>query len=131
MKEFPPSLISPSSSTQPKIPIILVDSREACLAEAGELIEAGIAPSSLVELGDVVDVAGEKVGDFDTFGLRREGRSLFKCVGIGGMDGEWFLPSAFPGPRELTDAFGWLQVAITKLVVELALTLGVGSVVPF
>lgn len=91
-----------------KIPTILVDSREACLAEAGELITAGIAPESLIELGDVVDVVGDRISTFDEFGLRREGRSLFKAVGIGGMD-----------------------VAISELIFSMATNMGLGTRVDF
>ena len=111
MHEFPPSLISPGTSplaSSIKIPTILVDSREACLAEAGELITAGIAPESLIELGDVVDVVGDRISTFDEFGLRREGRSLFKAVGIGGMD-----------------------VAISELIFSMATNMGLGTRVDF
>ncbi|KAK4703312.1 hypothetical protein P7C70_g2899, partial [Phenoliferia sp. Uapishka_3] len=108
MMEFSPSLISPSESDSIKIPTILVDSRNACLAEAGELIASGILPTSLLELGDVVDIAGARVPNFDEFGLRKEGRSLFKSVGIGGMD-----------------------VAITSLVAQMATTMGIGTRVEF
>lgn len=108
MQEFPPFLISPSSFVSPKIPTILVDSREACLAEAGELVAARIAPESLIEIGDVVDADGNKLADFERFRLRQEGRSLYKSVGIGGMD-----------------------VAIATIVVSVAEKLGLGSHVVF
>lgn len=115
MKEFPPSLISPSTlsdnPTASHIPIILVDSRSACLSEAGELIEAGILPGACVEIGEVVDSEGQALpgGDgVDGRGLRKGGRSLFKCVGVGGMD-----------------------VAITELVVRAAEERGVGCRVAF
>lgn len=110
MFEFPPSLLStsPSTSTNPTIPSILVDSRHACLAEAGELVSV---PSDvgLVELGQVVDNEGKAVeGLEEKFGLRKHGRSLFKGVGVGGMD-----------------------VGITELMVKLARELGVGTTVQF
>ncbi|GAA5862681.1 hypothetical protein JCM8547_003511 [Rhodosporidiobolus lusitaniae] len=114
MFEFPPSLISPSFSAPsgPKIPTILVDSLQACTSESGELIASGISPSSILELGVLLDGDGEVKGDDETKGrlreLRRKGRSLFKCVGVGGMD-----------------------VAITRLVVEEAEKRGVGTRVPF
>lgn len=109
MAEFPPELISPSAPGGPAIPTILVDVREAVLAEAGEVIASGIAAGSLVELGDVVSQDGEVVeGAVDEFGLRKGGRSLFKCVGVGGMD-----------------------VAITTLVVQAAREAGIGSYVDF
>ncbi|KAM0751255.1 NAD(P)-binding protein [Meredithblackwellia eburnea MCA 4105] len=108
MQEFPPSLIAPGSTSSVHIPTILVDSRDACLHEAGELIAAKIPATSLVELGDVVSAEGEAVADIEKYGLRRSGRSLFKCVGVGAMD-----------------------VAITKLVVEMAKTMNIGTEVPY
>ncbi|GAA6001495.1 uncharacterized protein JCM10292_006281 [Rhodotorula paludigena] len=117
MQEFPPSLISPAtpstSPSSPYIPTVLTDSTPACLAEAGELITAQIPASHLVELGTLLDPAsGEVRRDAETeerIGkLRERGRSLFKCVGIGGMD-----------------------VAITKLVVDEAERLGLGARVAF
>ncbi|GAA5820532.1 hypothetical protein JCM11251_003035 [Rhodosporidiobolus azoricus] len=118
MFEFPPSLIappsasSPSSASSPKIPTILVDSLAACLSESGELIASGIRASNIVEIGALLDEEGEVKEDEETkvlLGrLRERGRSLFKCVGVGGMD-----------------------VAITRLVVEEAEKRGVGVRVPF
>lgn len=108
MLEFPPALLSQSPSPHLTTPMILVDSREACLAEAGELIAAKIPASSLVELGEAVDLKGAPIAEFEQLGLRRNNMSLFKCVGIGAMD-----------------------VAITALMVELAGQLGVGTVIPF
>lgn len=115
MREFPPSLItapSPSSSkishaTRPYIPTILVDSREACLSEAGELIDAAIPAESCIELGEVVDGDGRGVTGAEKQ-LRSSGRSLFKCVGVGGMD-----------------------VAVTELVVRSAEERGMGVLAPF
>lgn len=106
MQEFPPSLISPSEAGA--IPRILVDSRDACIQESGEIIASGIAPDALVELGQSVDAAGNPVPDMDRFQLRSSGRSLFKCVGVGAMD-----------------------VAATALVVELAGKAGIGRTVEF
>ncbi|KAI5476288.1 hypothetical protein MNV49_007927 [Pseudohyphozyma bogoriensis] len=48
------------------------------------------------------------IDGFEQLGLRKNGRSLFKCVGVGGMD-----------------------VAITGLVVEMAKSMGVGTAVPY
>lgn len=123
MLEFPPSLLLAH------IPTILVDSRTACLAEAGEIIASKIPSSHLIELGELVDSAGETTGEYgrlDGTGvggetvpgnlgwrsrLRAEGKgemSLFKCVGVGGMD-----------------------VAITELIVKEALAQGLGTRVPY
>ncbi|SCZ92051.1 BZ3501_MvSof-1269-A2-R1_Chr2-1g04228 [Microbotryum saponariae] len=112
MHEFPASLISPSTTPTP-IPYILVDSRPACLSEAGELISAGTVPENCIELGQVVDVLGNPLtADACDLIARlksgQDGKSLFKCVGVGGMD-----------------------VGITALMVEMAEQLGVGVKVPF
>lgn len=90
MFEFPPSLISPTSTSQPKIPTILVDSVVATLSEAGELIASKITAANIIELGEMVDESGTaSVGEvFETKKdrLRSGGMSLFKCVGVGVMD---------------------------------------------
>lgn len=117
MFEFPPSLISPSAPTslsEPRIPTILVDSRGSCLKEAGELIAAGIEEKNLIEIGELCDENGQLRDDESTKDklgrLRRDPgrRSLFKCVGVGGMD-----------------------VAIAGLVVEQAEKLGIGKSIDF
>ncbi|GAA5833383.1 hypothetical protein JCM9279_001508 [Rhodotorula babjevae] len=115
MREFPPALVapSPSSPTAPHIPTLLVDSAPACLAEAGELIAAHVTAPQLVEVGALLDPASGGLRDDDETRarlerLRSEGRSLFKCVGVGGMD-----------------------VAITRLVVDEAERRGLGARVPF
>ncbi|KAK4054511.1 hypothetical protein OIV83_001005 [Microbotryomycetes sp. JL201] len=90
MQEFEPSLIGPvpddeTDATGPRIPTVLVDVRDACMAEAGELIAAKIPASSLIELGEV----WRSRSDGDTTAitkLRSSGMSLFKCVGVGAMD---------------------------------------------
>lgn len=43
--------------------IVVVDSREACLQEAGELIAARLRPEQMVELGEVVGAGGEGAVD--------------------------------------------------------------------
>ncbi|GAA5919506.1 hypothetical protein JCM1841_002241 [Sporobolomyces salmonicolor] len=113
MREFAPSLVSPSTAPPSvRIPTILVDSSPACLAEAGELIAAEISPSDVIEIGSLLDGGGELKDDGETKTnlerLRQSGRSLFKCVGVGGMD-----------------------VGITRLVIEEAERRGVGTKVPF
>lgn len=109
MQEFPPALISPSTPGGAPVPVVLVDVRTAVLAEAGEVIAAGVGPESLVELGEVVGADGEGVeGAVERLGVRRRGRSVFKCVGVGGMD-----------------------VAVTGLVVRAAKEAGVGTYVEF
>ncbi|PGH09703.1 hypothetical protein GX51_00382 [Blastomyces parvus] len=62
---------------------ILVDSKEACLEEAGELIKARVHKDQLVEVGELpfpLDVAEGKVAP------PLEGNTIFKCVGMGIID---------------------------------------------
>ncbi|GAA5983187.1 hypothetical protein JCM10908_000188 [Rhodotorula pacifica] len=114
MFEFPPNLVSASStSASPRVPFVLVDSRSACLSEAGELIAAKVTGDRLIELGELFDPTTGHLRDDENArqrlaSLRENGRSIFKCVGIGGMD-----------------------VAITRLVVEAAEKRGLGTVLPF
>ncbi|ORY61585.1 uncharacterized protein BCR38DRAFT_440591 [Pseudomassariella vexata] len=56
---------------------IYVDSKEACLEEAGEIIKANVAESQLVELGEML--AQPNIGPL-------EGNMVYKCVGMGIMD---------------------------------------------
>lgn len=93
MMEFPPALIGSSSATT--IPTILVDSRAACMKEAGEIVHQlhsnQIGAADLIELGSIVaDDAGwsESVPVEERLRLRKGGRSLYKSVGIGCMDVE-------------------------------------------
>ena len=106
MQEFPPSLL------QHEIPTLLVDSRSACLAEAGEIIAARLLGESLIELGEMVGRDGGSIGGIEELRGRLrgggKGMSLFKCVGVGGMD-----------------------VAITELIVREARRLGLGTIVPY
>ena len=81
-------------------------SRPACLLEAGELVSAGTKAEQCVELGEVVDVEG-KVVEGALEGMKG-GRSLYKGVGVGGMD-----------------------VAVTEVCVEMAVRMGLGVRVPY
>ncbi len=83
---------------------ILVDSREACAHEAGELISAGISPENMVEVGDIVEINGEGVPDRMMMMKSAGDVSIFKSVGIGLQD-----------------------TAIAHLVVENAVANGVGD----
>ncbi|KAI1861943.1 uncharacterized protein JN550_010574 [Neoarthrinium moseri] len=56
---------------------IFVDSREACLEEAGELIKAQISGDLLVELGEML--VEHNISNVD-------GNLVYKCVGMGIMD---------------------------------------------
>jgi ornithine cyclodeaminase/alanine dehydrogenase-like protein (mu-crystallin family) len=57
---------------------LVVDSREACLSEAGELIMGGIKGKDVVELGDLI-------AERERFHIGEKG-IVFKCVGMGIMD---------------------------------------------
>ncbi|KAJ7641506.1 hypothetical protein FB45DRAFT_900374 [Roridomyces roridus] len=99
---------------QRAIPSLLVDSRGACAAEAGEIIAASVEGSQMVEIGELVsfDDNGELV--FNSApqlaverGTGNTGRvSIFKSVGVGLQD-----------------------VAIASAVVDEAQKMGVGSYV--
>lgn len=95
------SVGAPSSSinqTRTDLPILLVDSREACLREAGELIEAQIQPTQVTEIGEIIETDGNGNVDAQTYlptGPRSfdevpggfDGHiSIFKSVGIGLQD---------------------------------------------
>lgn len=79
--------------------LLMVESRSACMLEAGELIAAGVRPEDMREVGELVGVdsgapLGNSSGDRVT---------IFKSVGLGVQD-----------------------VAIARLVVDLARRKGVG-----
>ncbi|CAK5274492.1 unnamed protein product [Mycena citricolor] len=90
---------------------LVVDSREACLKEAGELIDAGIQGSEVVEIGELIplDENGEpqlvrKRGPAQT----SQSVTIFKSVGIGLQD-----------------------VAIACAVVKRAENMSVGQIIPW
>ncbi|DAA73623.1 TPA_exp: putative Proline utilization protein PrnX [Trichophyton benhamiae CBS 112371] len=58
---------------------LLVDSRQACLAEAGELITAGVRPEQLTEIGELSPASS-------LFASSSSSNVVFKCVGMGIMD---------------------------------------------
>jgi ornithine cyclodeaminase/alanine dehydrogenase-like protein (mu-crystallin family) len=79
---------------------VVVDSREACLHEAGELIQADLKPEALVELGELVT---EKDGRLVVHtekcqSVRAAGEvTIFKSVGVGVQDvsiSEWVVRKA-------------------------------------
>ncbi|KAJ6632527.1 NAD(P)-binding protein [Mycena sp. CBHHK59/15] len=93
---------------------LLVDSRTACLSEAGELITAGVQGTELVEIGELVsfDADGELLFDPareslpEKVGHTTGPVTIFKSVGVGLQD-----------------------VAIACAVVEKAEAMGIGSLV--
>lgn len=71
---------------------LLVDSREACAIEAGELIDAGLGPSQVKEIGECVNLqSGDvRLGTVSCPGIE-EARdhgpiTMFKSVGVGLQD---------------------------------------------
>ncbi|KAH8175592.1 ornithine cyclodeaminase/mu-crystallin family protein [Sarocladium implicatum] len=59
---------------------VFVDSKQACLEEAGEIIKAGLGEDSLVEIGDFFASSQQTV-------TASQGQNvIFKCVGMGIMD---------------------------------------------
>ena len=69
---------------------IVVDSRAACMVEAGELIRTGIDETGLVELGELagIDDNGKVIGDeTKCAGVKAAGDiTIFKSVGVGLQD---------------------------------------------
>jgi ornithine cyclodeaminase/alanine dehydrogenase-like protein (mu-crystallin family) len=74
--------------------VIVVDSLESCLREAGEVIQAGLKPQQLVEVGELMMVKEAAKQQIDTGGdgekgLREwmeKGNVIYKSVGMGLMD---------------------------------------------
>ena len=62
---------------------IYVDSVDACLEEAGELIKAGLAADDLIEVGSLYS---SNEGENRSLEHHREALTIFKCVGMGLMD---------------------------------------------
>ncbi|KAF7328877.1 hypothetical protein MVEN_02517400 [Mycena venus] len=95
MHEVDGALIRRALPSDPtKQSALLVDSRSACLAEAGELISAGIEGSQVVEIGELVsfDADGELIFDAARPPPPAETRgttgpvTIFKSVGVGLQD---------------------------------------------
>ncbi|OJJ42164.1 hypothetical protein ASPZODRAFT_137440 [Penicilliopsis zonata CBS 506.65] len=63
--------------------LLAVDSRSACLKEAGELIQAGVSPDAVTEIGEVMASLAQ---DEALQNILRRGSVVFKCVGLGIMD---------------------------------------------
>ncbi|KAJ5189441.1 hypothetical protein N7491_005772 [Penicillium cf. griseofulvum] len=61
---------------------VYVDSKSACLEEAGELITAGLGEEQLVEMGDLLGVDGME----GTVNVPPGCNVVYKCVGMGLMD---------------------------------------------
>ena len=74
--------------------MVVVDSLEACMKEAGEIIQAGISGEQMVEVGELAMVKKavakeEESGGQGEKGLKRwlhSGDVVYKSVGMGIMD---------------------------------------------
>ncbi|KAL8729753.1 MAG: hypothetical protein Q9181_004898 [Wetmoreana brouardii] len=74
--------------------VVVVDSLEACMKEAGEVKQAGLTPEQLVEIGELLMVKKASLRDIEMggegeVGLKRwlqAGNVIYKSVGLGLMD---------------------------------------------
>ena len=75
--------------------MVVVDSLDACLREAGEVIQAGMSASQLVEIGELIMVKKASMREIEMgtgegeVGLKNwlmKGNVVYKSVGIGLMD---------------------------------------------
>ena len=75
--------------------VIVVDSLEACLKEAGEIMQAGLGAEQLVEVGELLMVKKASMRELEMgtgegeVGLKRwleGGNVIYKSVGLGLMD---------------------------------------------
>jgi len=96
---YTPQMMEVETSLIHRADLLMVDSRSACMLEAGELIAAGSCPEDMREIGELVGM------DSETPPLRFSGDrvTIFKSVGLGVQD-----------------------VAIAKFVVDLAEKKGIG-----
>ena len=77
---FTPIMHEVSSSLIDRAKLVVVDSREACAKEAGELIAAGFAMENAVELGELGSQSEL------TAGGEEKSITIFKSVGVSVMD---------------------------------------------
>ena len=87
---YTPTMLEVDTNTIQSAGMIAVDSRVACLAEAGELIRAGVGETGTVELGELlhIDEHGMVVVDEQKcMDVRAAGDiTIFKSVGVGLQD---------------------------------------------
>ena len=65
---------------------VVVDSREACMVEAGELLRANLSREDLIEMGEIVDKEGREKKDMLKAIHAAGDITIFKSVGIGLQD---------------------------------------------
>ncbi|KAJ6144312.1 hypothetical protein N7470_008207 [Penicillium chermesinum] len=77
----------------PRSGVIVVDSLDAAIKEAGEIIQAGIKPKQVVELGELLMVRHATMNNSDDTGEEKSlrewiqrGNVIYKSVGLGLMD---------------------------------------------
>ena len=74
--------------------VIIVDSLDSCLREAGEVIQAGLKPKHLVEIGELIMVKKAAMREVELGGEGEKGliewltrgNVIYKSVGLGLMD---------------------------------------------
>ncbi|RDW67659.1 hypothetical protein BP6252_09055 [Coleophoma cylindrospora] len=66
--------------------VIAVDSREACYQEAGEIVQAGIEPDKIIEVGEIVDLLASGKDAQKMNQWLESGLVVYKSVGLGIMD---------------------------------------------
>ncbi|EIN04479.1 NAD(P)-binding protein [Punctularia strigosozonata HHB-11173 SS5] len=98
---YTPAMVEADESVVKRAGKIIVDSRDACGIEAGDLLQAGLVASDVVEIGALVS-SGDNIQHSGIGGS--DGVTIFKSVGVGVQD-----------------------VAISKLVVERAEEMGLGT----
>lgn len=101
----------PTNETAGDGGIIVVDTREGCALEAGELVKAGIEEEHIVEVGELTHVleSGERAQQDRLAEWLREGLVIYKSVGMGIMDlviaGELLQQAASRGIGTSLDEF--------------------------
>ncbi|CRK16940.1 hypothetical protein BN1723_007893, partial [Verticillium longisporum] len=87
MKEIPPAFLRAMTDTDLG-GLLVVDSREACYLEAGEIVEAEVPAERIMEMGQIVHA--QEAGDqrvAETLSQKLEdGLVVYKSVGVGIMD---------------------------------------------
>ncbi|SPO05035.1 uncharacterized protein DNG_07720 [Cephalotrichum gorgonifer] len=93
MRELPEKLLLQATGATPGDPVnwgsIVADTIHGVITEAGEIIQANIPASQLIEFGEMVtlhDPASETKGGEARARWLAEGNVVFKCVGLGLMD---------------------------------------------